>query len=65
MCKNCLNIWKNNWKLVVVTTLYALQNNGSRIIFQQNCIKKLLRKLMIWADIAIVKYCSIAMKTMI
>ncbi len=39
--------------------------NGSRIIFQQRCMKKLLRKSMIWADIVIAKYCSIAMKIMI
>ena len=64
-CNNYLHIWKINWILAVVTTLCAIQNNGSRIIFQQSCMKKLLRKSMIWADIVIAKCCLIAMKIMI
>ena len=65
MCNNYLHIWKINWMLVVVTTLCVIQNNGSRKIFQQSCMKTLLRKSMIWVAIAIAKYCSIAMKIMI
>ena len=61
--QNYLHIWKIIWSLVVVTTLFIIQNNGSRKIFQQSCMKTPLRKSMIWVAIAIVKYYLIAMKT--